>query len=170
MKKLILIISILVGLTSFKTTFGQDSNMAVFKDMVGKWKGNAVSQTPEGKMEISQSEDINYELDGKILVIRGTGRVPQSDSVIFRAFGVIHFDAPSKEYKFSAYTMDGNYVLADATYEANVLTWSFDVPNGGRVEYTLKFDDKTWVEDGKYSPDGQQWYPFFHMELEKVKQ
>ena len=165
---LILALSILALFTQFQLS-AQDANMSLLSDLVGTWSGTAVSQMPDGKMTFDQTEDISYELAGKLLVIKGQGKIQGTDSVAFQAYGVIHWDSPSDGYKFSAYTMDGNYVLADAKIEDKTLLWSFSVPNGGKIEYSLKFNESTWIEDGKYSPDGQQWYPFFHMELEKVK-
>ncbi len=102
------------------------------------------------------------------MVIKGTGYDASTDSLAFEAFGIIHWDANAAEYKFNAYSM-GKQVIANAEFKDDNFIWWFETPNGGTVRYTIKFTENTWTEDGAFTQDWEQWYPFFHMELKRVE-
>ena len=135
--------------------------------MAGKWSGKAEMTGPQGKTLLDQTEDIRWELGGKLLVIKGEGKNAQSGETAFQAYGVIHWDDPAQKYIFNAYTSDGRYTQADARWEGEKFIWQFDVPSGGTVRYTVEFGEGTWVEDGHFSRDGQNWFPFIHLDLKK---
>ena len=54
MKKLAIIaLSLTLYFISFNS-YSQDSKMEVFVDLVGNWKGKALSQTPDGRSSVGQ--------------------------------------------------------------------------------------------------------------------
>ena len=147
---------------------GNEKPMSRLEKMIGKWEGTAVMTRGDTRTEIKQTEDITTELAGDLIIVKGKGRDAKSDSVVFEAFGVIHYDQLAGMYKLSAYTNNGNYTLASAKFEDNKFIWWFDVPQGS-IRYTLSLSEKSWVEDGHFSSDQENWYPFIHMELSKIE-
>jgi len=142
--------------------------MSRLENMIGKWEGTAVMTRGDTRTEIKQTEDITTELAGDLIIVKGKGRDAKSDSVVFEAFGVIHYDQQAGMYKLSAYTNNGNYTLASAKFEDDKFIWWFDVPQGS-IRYTLSLSEKSWVEDGHFSSDQENWYTFIHMELSKIE-
>jgi hypothetical protein len=144
--------------------------------LVGEWKGEAWIQMGPGKREhVIQSEKVTPRLGGKILLVEGLGRKKNEDGsagdVVHDALAVISFDPEAKELIFDA------HVAAQDSVEARLevrddksAVWGFDVPNGGKVRYTIRLTDKgEWNEVGEYSRDGANWMKFMEMTLLRVK-
>ena len=73
--------------------------------LVGQWKGEAtVSMGPGGPRRLEQTEDVQFKLDGLVLLIEGTGRNPVSGAVEFNALATVSFDEASGAYRFRAYS------------------------------------------------------------------
>lgn len=143
--------------------------MQKLEALQGKWSGSGWYQMGrQDKHQINQTEHVYTKLDGRLLVIDGLGKDPQTGEVVFGAFGVIHYSPEKGLYQFNTYTNEGKHTLASAKLEGSTLTWWFDTPQGATIKYVIDFTSDTWVEDGLYSPDGKQWYPFFHMDLKKL--
>lgn len=147
-------------------------NMKKLAYFEGRWKGEAITTERNGtKTKINQEENIQFKLDGTVLLIEGIGRNPESGKVVFNAMAVASYDEITQNYKFRSYLMNGNTtdayfkVLADNKFE-----WGFDIPNGGKIKFDLVLDPakKTWNEKGSYSPDGQAWYPYIELNLTKL--
>ncbi len=66
-----------------------------------------------------------------------------------------------------AFTMQGQNVIADVTKTGDLsFDWGFDLPNGGKIKYTVQFTENTWEESGTYvTPDGSNSYPTVKMAL-----
>ena len=160
MKNVIIIVAILAA------SVLQAQDMKKLESMVGQWKGTAIMTDQNGRNEIHQTEDVKWGLDGKILIINGKGFKGEGGEKVFEAYGIIHWDPATSKYVFNAYTHEGRYTQAEAYFEGEDFIWTFEIPNnGGRIKYSLKLNDNSWVEDGQFSRDGETWYPFFHMEL-----
>jgi hypothetical protein len=60
--------------------------------LVGKWNGEArLLRGPGEWMDLHQSEEVQYKLDGLILVITGVGRTKSDGHPVLQAFGGISF-------------------------------------------------------------------------------
>ena len=156
--------------------FGADE-MRKLDFLVGEWKGEASMQSGPDKGENAlQSEVVRSKLDGKVLLIEGTGRRKLADGgageVVHDAIGVVSFDEKTKTYRFDAWTERAGYVQAwfDAGDDHSA-RWGFDIPDGGgKVRYTISLTDNgTWREVGEFSHDGNRWMQFLEMNLKKVK-
>lgn len=164
----------LVILLSVLTTGGlycqsQDTSFNGLDALIGKWEGSGWMRLPDGtRVEFNQTEDIYPKLDGKLIVVNGLGRDKVTNEKVFEAFGIISYDKEKEKYIFTTYTDKGNHGVADVFLEDGKLDWWFKVANGGTIKYTITYTDTTWNEDGNYSPDGENWHPFFHMDLTKV--
>lgn len=167
MKKLtILSIALLIAIGSWAQN-DSTNHMFGLKQLIGQWEGSGWMRMPDGKrVEFNQTEDIYSKLEGQLLVINGLGRDASTDEKIFEAFGVINYSQQENVYKFNAYTNDGRHTLANFEVTPDGFNWWFDTGNG-TVKYKAKVTSDTWVEEGFYSPDEENWYPFFKMELEK---
>jgi hypothetical protein len=69
-----------------------------------------------------------------------------------------------------AYRSDGHYVDVDITVGENGLVWQFEVPEMGKVRYTIRINERgQWVEYGEMSrDDGAHWHQFFTMTLDRT--
>ena len=169
MKKYLLLSFLLATATiiNHNITYAQGS-LTGLDALKGKWAGTGWYQMGPGpKSPIEQTEHVYSKLDGKLLVIEGRGVDPESGNEKFAAYGVLNYSAPNNTLLFNAYTQEGYHTMAHATLDGNIFTWWFDKPNGGTIKYIITFDEHTWSEDGLYSPDGNTWYTFFHMDLKK---
>lgn len=170
MKNLLTSITVLLVLVSFNFLQAQapkENPLSHVQPLTGQWSGSGWMRTPQGEtVTFDQTEKVSSQLAGNLLVVEGIGYKSDSKDKIFQAFGVLNYSATSNEYIFNAYTLDGRYTQAKAEVEPGKLIWSFEVPNG-KIKYELAFNDKEWKEDGYFSRDGENWYPFLHMELTK---
>jgi len=180
MKPLLLSISLLLG-TMLQQTFAQAPNhSATIKQeiqklayLAGQWKGEATMRrgnTPP--IKVLQEENIQFKLDGTVLVIEGTGYSPENpNQLVFNALGIISFNPYTKQFGMKSHTMEGNQT--DAYFKIiaeNHFEWGFETPQKAKIKYDIVLDPnaKTWVEKGEYSADGTTWYPFIELKLNKL--
>lgn len=124
----------------------QKSAMKKLSFLAGKWSGKATVRLGPGEpIEITQTEDIEYRLDGTILVIEGAGRDPKTNQIVFNAFGVVSYDNAKSAYEFRAYS-DGRKV--DSLFESDGagFAWGFD-SGPAKIRHVMKLTDKgEWSE------------------------
>lgn len=174
MKRLNITLVALLLISTLTSTFSQsasqkiDSTLSPVSQLAGQWSGSGWLRTRSGqRVEFNQTESIEFKLDGQIMTVNGIGKDKNTGKKSFEAFGILSYNKQKSKYVFDAYTAEGQHTLADVALSKNKFDWWFDVPNGGTIKYSITFDDHSWSEDGNYSPDGNQWYPFFHMDLTK---
>jgi len=144
--------------------------------LAGKWTGEATVAVGKETKTIKQTEDVQFKLDGTVLLVEGTGRgkLPGKDEegVIFNALGVISYDAAAKKHKIKAYRMEGQSVDADLALTDKGFVWGFKEPQRGvEVRYTMTINPKNeWYELGEYTLDGKTWTKFIEMTLTRVKE
>ena len=143
--------------------------MSVFSPWVGNWKGEgSVQMGPGGPRKSNVDEKIELKLDGTILVVEGVGT--NEGAIVHHAFGIISYDPMSSQYKFKTYVKEGR--TADAWFNIlgdNKYQWGFDVPNGGKIRYSITIDGAKWNEVGEFSRDGSTYMKTFEMNLTKVE-
>jgi len=145
--------------------------------LVGKWKGEAtVRAGPSETKTLTQTENVQFRLDGVVLLVEGIGRgkLPGKDEegVLFNALGVMSYDAQAKKYKVKAYRSEGQSVDADMTLTEKGFIWGFKEPQRGlEVKYTMTVTPKgEWHEIGEFSQDAKTWTKFIEMTLTRVKE
>jgi hypothetical protein len=113
--------------------------------LVGKWSGDAsVIRGPGEPLKITQTEDVQYKLDGLILLIEGTGHASDG-RIVFRAFATVSYDDATSTYHFRAYN-DGRYLDTDLTVVPNGFTWGFN-SGPAKITNTMHLTDKSeWAE------------------------
>jgi hypothetical protein len=95
--------------------------------LVGKWNGEArLLRGPSEWMDMHQSEEAQYKLDGLILVIEGVGRTKSDSHSVLQAFGIISFDDETATYRIRAFN-DGRFLESEVKLldQDNAISWGF---------------------------------------------
>ena len=99
--------------------------------LVGKWAGEArlLRGTTES-VELLQTEEAQYKLDGLILVIEGVGRTKSGGQALLQAFGIISHDDEDGTYRLRAFN-DGRFLETQMNLleKAEGMTWGFSLGN-----------------------------------------
>jgi hypothetical protein len=168
---LVLLLSISTfGMTQDDPTIGKQkeaiSKLASF--MEGTWQGPGwMKKGQSAPISVNTTETVEVKTGGTTLLINGLGMLPESDNIVHDALAIIHYDVATGTYQFGAHLATGLHKQVTGTLEDNVFVWGFDLPNNASIRYTITFADNTWKEVGEYSPDTNQYYQFFEMNLTK---
>jgi hypothetical protein len=116
--------------------------------LVGNWSGEARIFRRSGEpLELTQTENAQYKLDGLVLMIEGVGRNKADGKAALQALGVISYDDDARAYRMRAYN-DGRYLetevlLAD---KGQGITWGFALGEI-RTSSSLRINEKgEWTE------------------------
>ena len=113
--------------------------------LAGHWSGPVtIVRGPGEPLHLTQTEDIQYKLDGLVLFIEGKSTSADGKAA-FNALATIAYDDASHTYRFRAYH-DGHYVDTELTVPANGFSWSF-AAGPARVVNTMHLTGKgEWNE------------------------
>lgn len=140
--------------------------------LVGEWEGTGwVQLGPNGRQPFTVHESARWAAGGTVLVLDGLGLTKLDDGSerpAHEAFAVVSWDPAGGRYRMRAYRAGAGEVEDTPTVSDGGLVWGFSDPRGGRVRFTLSFDDRGWHEVGELSPDGVTWRPFLEMHLERA--
>ena len=95
--------------------------------LIGKWSGEArLLRGPAESVELLQTEEAQYKLDGLILVIEGVGRTKTGGQPSLQAYGIVSFDDESGTYRLRAFN-DGRFLETHTKLleEGKGMTWGF---------------------------------------------
>ena len=95
--------------------------------LVGKWAGEArLLRGRAESVELFQTEEAQYKLDGLILVIEGVGRTKSTGEPVLQAFGILSYDDESATYRMRAFN-DGRFLETQVRLleEGKGMTWAF---------------------------------------------
>ena len=116
--------------------------------LVGKWAGEArLLRGPGQPVELLQTEEAQYKLDGLILVIEGVGRTKSAGQLVLQAFGIISYDDESGTYCMRAFN-DGRFLETEVKLleEGKGMTWGF-VLGEIRTHSVLRINESgEWTE------------------------
>jgi len=91
----------------------------------GKWSGPVtVVRGPGEPLHLTQTEQIEYKLDGLVLLIEGSSTTAHGETP-FRALATIAYDDGSHAYRIRAYN-DGHYIDTELTTADKGFSWNFD--------------------------------------------
>jgi hypothetical protein len=135
--------------------------------LVGKWSGSATSSRgPNQTVKVRQTEEVQFKLDGLVLLIEGTGRNPDTGDVMFNALATISYDETAKTYRFRAYN-DGRYLDTDLKVPENGFEWGYKA-GPVDVRFVMHLNDKgEWVETGDVKVGDNPTQRTFEMTLRK---
>jgi len=92
--------------------------------LAGHWSGPVtITRGPGEPLHLTQTEDVEYKLDGLVLLIEGKSTNADA-KVLFSALATIAYDDASHAYRFRAYN-DGRYLDAELSVPGNGFSWSF---------------------------------------------
>jgi hypothetical protein len=116
--------------------------------LIGKWSGDASVFRGQGRfVDLSQTEEAQFKLDGLVLMIEGVGRTKTDGKLALQALGLISFDDESGTYRMRAFN-DGRWLesevrLADG---GNAISWGFTLGEI-RTNSVMRINDKgEWTE------------------------
>src|ERR1700689_716806 len=77
--------------------------------LVGKWSGEARMLRGSGEpLVMIQTEEVQYKLDGLVLLIEGVGKTKDDGKPALQALGIVSFDDESGTYHMRAFN-DGRF-------------------------------------------------------------
>lgn len=148
----------------------QRAAIARLDPLIGRWQGQAHLSIPE-TMLVHQTEQVERDLDGLVLVIHGTGYATPDHAgpPIFQALAVASFDDRNGIYEFRSYT-GGRTVTATGHFLPDgAFRWGFNPGGSVQIRYTLRFEGNSWTEIGEMSRDGgATWTQTITLELARA--
>jgi hypothetical protein len=121
--------------------------------LAGHWSGPiTVVRGPGEPLKASQSEDVEFKLDGLVMLVEGKSTASDG-KVEFSALATISYDDATKTYRFRAYH-DGQYIDTELAVTATGFSWGFQ---GGpaHVVNTMHLTDKgEWQESTNVNMEG----------------
>jgi hypothetical protein len=143
----------------------QRAAMRKLNFLIGKWSGEArLLQKSGARIELIQTEDAHYKLDGLLLVIEGVGRAKEDQTPVLGAFGIISYDDASGTYRMRAFN-DGRWMETEIKLVPDGLgiTWGFsfgEIKTNSRLRINEKGE---WTELTELTIGSEQ--PLTYMEL-----
>lgn len=113
--------------------------------LAGHWSGPiTIVRGPGEPVHGTQTEDIEYKLEGLVLLIQGKS-TSADGKVLFSALATISYDNVSRTYRFRAYH-DSNYLDTDLSVPVNGFSWGF-MSGPAHIVNTMHLTDKgEWNE------------------------
>jgi hypothetical protein len=103
----------------------QRAAMRKLSFLAGDWSGPlTVTQGPGQTAQLTQTEHIEFKLDGLVLLIEGQS-IAADGTVPFKALATIAYDDEAHAYRFHAYH-DGRYVDTELAVQPDGFSWGFD--------------------------------------------
>jgi len=113
--------------------------------LAGKWSGPVtIVRGPGEPLHFTQTEDVQYKLDGLVLLVEGNSNGPDG-KVSFSALATISYDDASHAYRIRAYH-DGRYLDAELSVVDNGFSWQFQSGPAHVVNTMHLTKDGEWNE------------------------
>jgi hypothetical protein len=126
----------------------QKAAMKKLDFLAGTWTGDGLAHTgPGDPIKVRQTEEVQYKLDGLVMLVEGTGRDPVSGKVIFNALATISYDDAAKVYRFRSHN-DGRFLDTELKLQDKGFEWGFTA-GPAVIKFVMKINDKgEWHEIG----------------------
>ena len=113
--------------------------------LAGHWSGSAsISRGPGEPLHLTQTENVQFKLDGLVLLIEGQSTGPDGKAQ-FQALATVSYDDVSRTYRFRAYN-DGHYVDTELTAQTDGFAWGFNA-GPAKIQNTMHITAKgEWQE------------------------
>lgn len=93
--------------------------------LAGHWSGPvSISRGPGEPIKLTQTENVQYKLEGLVLLIEGQSAGPD-DKAQFQALATVSYDDAAHVYRFRAYN-DGHYIDTEFTVTPDGFAWGFN--------------------------------------------
>lgn len=149
----------------------QRAAMQKLRFLAGTWSGEArIWRSADKYVELNQTENVTYKLDGLLLVVEGVGVDTSEHKTTLQALGLISFDDAAGVYSIRAFN-DGRWL--DSTVEVDdsrkQLHWGFTL---GQIKTssTLEVDGRGhWTETHEVSVNSQPFQKFMEVSVMSSK-
>jgi hypothetical protein len=123
----------------------QHAAMQKLAFLAGRWSGPiTINRGPGEPLQFTQSEDVQFKLDGLVLLVEGRSTAPDG-KVVFSALATIAYDDATHTYHFRAYN-GGHYLDTELSVAANGFSWSYDM-GPAHIVNTMHLTEKgEWSE------------------------
>jgi|SRR5581483_9546872 len=102
----------------------QRQAMSKLSFLTGRWSGPVnILRGPGEALHLMQTEDVEYKLDGLVLLIDGKS-TSADGKVLFSALATVAYDDSSHSYRFRAYN-NGHYLDTELSVLPTGFSWSF---------------------------------------------
>lgn len=149
----------------------QRAAMKKLNFLVGKWSGEArILRGPGEPLELMQTEEAQYKLDGLLLTIEGIGRSKADGKVTLQALGIISYDDQAGTYHMRAYN-DGRYLETEVRLleKGDGMTWGF-VLGDITTNSVLRINEKAqWTEETNLTIGSQPPRRYFELAVSQQK-
>ena len=139
--------------------------------LIGKWTGEArLLHGPAESVELLQTEDAQYKLDGLIVVIEGVGRAKSGAQPLLQALGIISYDDERGTYQLRAFN-DGRFLESQVTLleERQGMTWGFALGEI-RTNSVMRINERgEWTELAEISIGSQPSKKLLELTVRKQK-
>jgi len=127
------------------STKAQQAAMQKLSFLAGHWSGPiTIVRGPGEPLRMTQSENVQFKLDGLVLLIEGKS-TGADGKVQFEALATVAFDNVSQSYHFRAYH-DGNYLDTVLTVLPDGFSWGY-TSGPAKIENTMHLTTKgEWQE------------------------
>jgi hypothetical protein len=146
--RVVVLVSLMPQLPRVPDLEAQRDAMKKLGFLVGKWAGEArLLRGPTESVELLQTEEAQYKLDGLIILIEGVGRTKSGSQSLLQAFGIISYDDESGTYRLRAFN-DGRFLETQMKLleEGKGMTWGFALGEI-RTNSVLRINDcGEWTE------------------------
>jgi hypothetical protein len=115
--------------------------------LVGKWSGEASIMRSTGDIELVQTEDAQYRLDGLILMVEASGRNKTDGKLAMQAVAIVSFDDETGKYYMRSWN-DGRYLETEVKLaeSGKGMTWGFSLGDI-KLNSSLTIDENgNWTE------------------------
>ncbi|HEV3331498.1 MAG TPA: hypothetical protein VG096_10980 [Bryobacteraceae bacterium] len=135
--------------------------------LIGKWSGEAhVLRGPGEPVELVQTEEAQYKLDGLLLVIEGVGRTKSDSQLALQVLGIISYDDESGAYWMRAFN-DGRWLETEVTLaeEGKGMSWGFTLGEYKTRSRLRISEHGHWTELGELSIGNQPPRKFLDLDV-----
>src|SRR5579864_6283990 len=92
-----------------------------------------------------QTEEVQYKLDGLILIVEGVGRTKADGKPALQALGIVSYDDESGTYHMRAFN-DGRFLETEVKLINKGMAWGFALGQY-RMTSLMRIDEKgAWTE------------------------
>lgn len=141
--------------------------MQKLRFLVGGWSGRArIWRSAADSVELSQTENVTYKLDGLILMVEGVGIGSIGHKVNLQALGLISFDDAAGVYRMRAFN-DGRWLesTVDLDESRKQLHWGFTLAQI-KTSSILQVDGNgNWTETHEVSVNSQPFRKFMEVSI-----
>ena len=147
----------------------QHSAMAKLQFLVGSWAGTGRRlRSATESIELVQTEEAKYKLDGLLLTVEGVGKNKADGSIVLQAFGLISYDDTAGVYRMRAFN-DGRWLETDVQLDeaTKTLHWGFTL---GQIKThsTLRINEAgDWTEKHEVTVGSEPARAFMELSVKR---